>query len=98
MGVPRVPDRIHTSEQMRVKLRRLRRIELLLWSLLTFEIVVSILILTSVVLDPTANRMAMAFKIYIPFTLSILTVGAVMEYKAKFAQVAAELRKRMNDR
>jgi hypothetical protein len=82
---------------MRAELRRLRRAELLLSWALALEIMLAVLILASVVLDPTGSRVLLAFKIFVPFGLSVLMVGAVLEYKAKFTVIAAELRKRLGD-
>jgi hypothetical protein len=97
MSIPRIPDWIRTSEQMRAELRRLRRTELLLSWGLALEIMLAVLILTSVVFDPTGSRLLLAFKIFIPFSLSMLMVGTVLKYREKFAVIAAELRKRLGD-
>jgi hypothetical protein len=98
MSTPRIPDWIRTSEQMRAELRRLRRTELLLSWGLALEIMLAVLILASVVFDPTGSRPLLAFKIFIPFSLSILMVAVVLEYRAKFTVIAAELRKRLDDK
>jgi hypothetical protein len=97
MSIPRIPDWIRTPEQMRAELRRLRRTELLLLWGLALEIVLAILMLTSVVVDPTGSRLLLAFKIFIPFGLSVLMVAVVLEYRAKFAEMASGLRKRLDD-